>query len=168
LSVVIVTLLELQLMAAAEGLCHIFKWGREMKKVGNHWSNGWRPGPDKVSQGGLKVLHLWRHSQKTAPPNQKIFFWVQTRTLAVSFDILTRSITLTGAVKFLCKATCISVFFSRKSPKPARRQSVERIGKSAMKKFFLVFGFSFFVGEVIRKIGLWPFLAAGTWLGPNH
>jgi len=34
LSVVIVTLLELQLMAAAEGLCHIFEWGREMKKVG--------------------------------------------------------------------------------------------------------------------------------------
>jgi len=26
----------LQLMAGAERLCHIFKWGREMKKVGNH------------------------------------------------------------------------------------------------------------------------------------
>jgi len=22
-------------------------------------SNGWRPGPGKVGQGGLKVLHLW-------------------------------------------------------------------------------------------------------------
>jgi len=21
--------------------------------------NGWRPGPGKVGQGGLKVLHLW-------------------------------------------------------------------------------------------------------------
>jgi len=28
----------LQLMAGAERLCHILKWGREMKKVGNHCS----------------------------------------------------------------------------------------------------------------------------------
>jgi len=28
---------ELQLMVGVEGLCHIFEWGREMKKVGNHW-----------------------------------------------------------------------------------------------------------------------------------
>jgi len=27
----------LQLMTGAERLCHIFEWGREMKKVGNHW-----------------------------------------------------------------------------------------------------------------------------------
>jgi len=25
-------------MAGAERLCHIFEWGREMKKVGNHCS----------------------------------------------------------------------------------------------------------------------------------
>ena len=36
--------------------------------------NGWRPGPGKLGQGGLKVLHLWRHSQKTHTPKQKIFF----------------------------------------------------------------------------------------------
>jgi len=36
--------------------------------------NGWRPGPGKVGQGGLKVLHLWRHSQKTHTPRQKIIF----------------------------------------------------------------------------------------------
>jgi len=24
--------------------------------------NSWRPGPGKVGQGGLRVLHLWRHS----------------------------------------------------------------------------------------------------------
>ena len=35
---------------------------------------GWRPGPGKVGQVGLKVLHFWRHSQKTAPPKQKIYF----------------------------------------------------------------------------------------------
>jgi len=38
LSAVIRTPLELQLMAGAECLCHIFEWGREMKKVGNHWT----------------------------------------------------------------------------------------------------------------------------------
>jgi len=27
----------LQLMSRAERLCHFFEWGREMKKVGNHW-----------------------------------------------------------------------------------------------------------------------------------
>jgi len=69
--------------------------------------NGWRPGPGKVGQGGLKVLYLWRHSQKTATPKQKIFFWVQTRTLAVSFDTSTRSVTRTGAEIFPCKATCV-------------------------------------------------------------
>jgi len=24
--------------------------------------NGWRSGPSKVGQGGLKVFHLWHHS----------------------------------------------------------------------------------------------------------
>jgi len=36
--------------------------------------NGWRPGPGKVGQCGLKVLHLWHHSQKIRTPKQKIFF----------------------------------------------------------------------------------------------
>jgi len=36
--------------------------------------NGWRPGPGKVGQGGQKVYHLWRHSQKTCTPQAKIFF----------------------------------------------------------------------------------------------
>jgi len=31
-------------------------------------SNNWRPGPGEVGQGGLKVLHLWCHSQKTRTP----------------------------------------------------------------------------------------------------
>jgi len=37
-------------------------------------SNGLGPGPGEVGQGGLKVFHLWRHSQKIRTPNQKIFF----------------------------------------------------------------------------------------------
>jgi len=36
--------------------------------------NSWRPGPGKVGQGGLKVLHLWRYSQKTRTPKKKFFF----------------------------------------------------------------------------------------------
>jgi len=35
--------------------------------------NGWRPGPGKVDQGGLKVHHLWRHWQKTCTPSEKNF-----------------------------------------------------------------------------------------------
>ena len=69
--------------------------------------NGWRPGPGKVGQGGLKVLHFWRHSQKTRTPKQKIFFRVQTRRLAVSFDASTRSVTQTGAEILPRKDTCV-------------------------------------------------------------
>jgi len=36
--------------------------------------NGLRPGPDKVGQGGLKVLHLWRLSQKTRTHQAKKIF----------------------------------------------------------------------------------------------
>jgi len=70
--------------------------------------NGWRPRPGKVGQGGLKVLHLWCHSQKTRTPQaKKFFFRVQTRRLAASFDIFTGSVEHTGPEKFPCKATCI-------------------------------------------------------------
>jgi len=48
--------------------------------------NGWRPGPGKVGQGGLKVLHLWRRSQKNRSPRQKIFFRVQSARLAGLFE----------------------------------------------------------------------------------
>ena len=72
--------------------------------------NGWRPGSGKVGQGGLKVLHLWRHSQKNSPPKQKNFFWkkrVPTRRLAASFETFTGSVEHTRLEKFLHKATCI-------------------------------------------------------------
>jgi len=32
------------------------------------------PGPGEVGQGGLKVLQLWRHSQKICNPQPKILF----------------------------------------------------------------------------------------------
>jgi len=37
-------------------------------------SNGWRPGPGEVGQGGLKPLHLWYHSQKIHIPQAKKIF----------------------------------------------------------------------------------------------
>jgi len=38
-------------------------------------SNGLGPEPAEVGRGGLKVLHLWRHSQKIhTPPSKKFIF----------------------------------------------------------------------------------------------
>jgi len=37
-----------------------------------------------------------------------------------------------------------------------------------MKRKFLVGGCGFFVSDVIGEISFWPFLAAGTWPGPNR
>jgi len=37
LSVVILTSLDLQVMAATKHLYNIFEWSREIKKVGEHW-----------------------------------------------------------------------------------------------------------------------------------
>jgi len=36
--------------------------------------NGLGPGPGEVGQGGLKVLHLWCHSQRIHIPQPKFFF----------------------------------------------------------------------------------------------
>jgi len=69
--------------------------------------NSWRPGPGKVGQGGVKVLHLWRHSQKTCNLKQKIFFRVQTRRLAASFETITGSAEHSELEKFPRKATCV-------------------------------------------------------------
>jgi len=51
---------------------------------------------------------------------------MQARRLAVSFEPFTRSVALTRLEKFPHKVTCFSVFFSQKSLKPARRQSVKK------------------------------------------
>jgi len=51
--------------------------------------NGWRPGPGKVGQGGLKVHHLRRHSQKTSFPQAKNFFpSADWKTCHVFWDLL--------------------------------------------------------------------------------
>jgi len=35
---------------------------------------GWVLGQETWAKMALKLLHLWRHSKKSATPNQKIFF----------------------------------------------------------------------------------------------
>jgi len=69
--------------------------------------NGWRTGPGKVGQDGLKVLHLWRHSQKNHIPQAKNFFPVQTRRLAASFETFNGSVEHIGPDKFPRKTTCV-------------------------------------------------------------
>jgi len=49
---------------------------------------------------------------------------VQATRLVVLFELLTGLVALTRLEKFLHKATCVPVIFSRKSPISAGRQSV--------------------------------------------
>ena len=64
------------------------------------------------------------------PPHKKIFR-VQTRRLAASFEPFTGSVALTEPEKFPCKTTCVSVVFTRKSPKAARRRSINFVSSLA-------------------------------------
>ena len=50
-------------------------------------SNGLGPGPGEVGQVGLKVLHLWHHSQRIGTPQPKKIF-LQTPWLVESFERL--------------------------------------------------------------------------------
>jgi len=54
------------------------------KKAGNPWSSSLGPEPDEVSQKGLKLLHLWCHSQKIRNPKSKIFFIADSKTCQMS------------------------------------------------------------------------------------
>jgi len=38
------------------------------------WTSGWTPGRATCAKMTLKLLHLWRQSQKIRTPNQKFFF----------------------------------------------------------------------------------------------
>jgi len=62
---------------------------------------------------------------KNPHPPTKNFFRVQATRLAAYFETLTESVELTGPEKYQRKATCVSVFFSRNSPKVTRCQSVK-------------------------------------------
>jgi len=49
-------------------------------------SNGLSPGPGEVGQDGLKILYLWRHSQKIRTPQPKIFFECKLQDLPRCFS----------------------------------------------------------------------------------
>jgi len=87
--------------------------------------NGWRPGPGKVGQGGLKAFHLWRHSQNPASPKAKNFFSSADRkTCHVFWDFyqVCRAYR-TGEIPVQSHVR-LGVFF-RKYPNPSGRQSVK-------------------------------------------
>jgi len=65
-----------------------------------------------VGPGGPRVLHYDVTHKEPARPKQKIFFRVQTRRLAASFDASTRSVTRTGAEIFPGKPRAFGRFFS--------------------------------------------------------
>jgi len=84
-------------------------------------------GPGEVVQGGLKVLYLWRYSQKICNPQPKNFFSsasYKTCHIFWEFDWVgstyrTGEIPMQSHMRF--------VFFSRKSPKAAGCQSVKML-----------------------------------------
>jgi len=56
------------------------------------WPSGRALGQVTWAKMTPKLLYLWRHSQKTHTPNQKIFFQVQSTRLADLFEPLNSSI----------------------------------------------------------------------------
>jgi len=79
--------------------------------------------------------------KKNAPPTKK-FFQVQSTTLAASFDTSTRSIKLTGAEIFPCKATCHPGVFCE-TLELTWRQSVKHLYKKGYK--ILKLKFTYFI-----------------------
>jgi len=61
---------------------------------------------------------------KNLPPPTKVFFQLQTRRHAASFERMNSSLSLLLPELCACKATYDPVVLMRKSPKPARRKSV--------------------------------------------
>jgi len=66
---------------------------------------------------------------KICTPQAKNFFQVRTRRLAMSFEPLTRSVTLTEPEKFLHKATRNLVVLAREFPISAKCESVKNHSK---------------------------------------
>jgi len=89
------------------------------------------PGPGEVGQGGLKVFHIWCHSQKKPQP-KIFFFWVQTRRLAASLEPLKSSLPFSAPKLWTHKAMCDPVVFWREFPNPTKCLSVNRVVLSAL------------------------------------
>jgi len=88
--------------------------------------NGLGPGPGKVGQGGgLKSSTDDVTHKKSVLPKQTIFFRVQTRRLAASFEPLTRSVCLPDLRNSCIKPRAIRLFWHEKFSISARRRSVK-------------------------------------------
>ena len=68
-------------------------------------------GPDEVGQSGLKVLHLWRHSQKIQNPKHKNFFFIANYKTCQVFKCLNSSLMLSAPELCSCKAMCEQAVF---------------------------------------------------------
>ena len=75
--------------------------------------NGWRPGPGKVGQDGLKVFHLWRHSQKTRTPQAKNFFDSNLLDWPIRLSREQLSSAIGRGARALVRQPKIAVFFGR-------------------------------------------------------
>jgi len=56
------------------------------------WPSGWALGQITWAKMTLKLLHLWRQSQKICNPQPKNFFRVQSTRLADPFQLLNSSL----------------------------------------------------------------------------
>ena len=72
----------------------------------------WAQGQVKLAKVIQKPSTYDVTCKKPTPPNQKIFFRVQTTRLAESFELLTGSVVLTGPEKFPHKAMCDPAVFA--------------------------------------------------------
>jgi len=96
-------------------------------QVVHRWSDGLGPGPEEVGQGGLKVLHLWRHSQNIHNPQRKFFFHYKLHDCRVfwAFEQLS---TVIGARVPLAQSQLWSGCFGMKCLKHTRIERVEQTG----------------------------------------
>ena len=88
-------------------------------------SNGLGPGPGEVGQDGLKVLHLWCHSQKICNPQpKKNFFFVTNYKTSLVFWAFEQLSTTFGARVTLVQSHVRCGCFGSKCPKHTRRKRV--------------------------------------------
>jgi len=100
-------------------------------------SNSLGPGPGEVGQGGLKVIHLWHHSQKIRNPQPKNVFSLQTTRLA-EFEPLNSSLPLSAPELRSRKATCDLVVLAWKCSKCAGRERVKTFWLSSTRSFWSI------------------------------
>jgi len=95
-------------------------------------SNGLSPGPGEVGQGGLKVLHLWCHSQKSTTPNQKIVIECRLEDLLCHLSLWTGFYHFWHPSYTRAKPQAIWLFF-RKNPQNRPDAKVLNVVKCFLK-----------------------------------